>query len=358
MSFPGQPLLLAAVVASVALALPLLDRPATADSGIDGTIGLAVIALVVLWACAVHAVGPRAWTRSTYRLRVDAPADLDGIACRLRDGSPAGAAVVGPFEDVHVGDRPTLSVTLPDGTSVAVLATVVDRHGTHGDQIVLGLSLALDAGNRAAWVGGLIDANAHLDAAPRTTGSHRRDADSAPVELAAHQGGRRLVRRLEAGAVAAVSIALVTAVALSVVGYRMLVIRSGSMEPTLHVGDIAVVDWTRASDLHVGEIITFPSPELDDPSVTHRVRSITRTGSELQIETRGDANDDERVLDREARRAARPHRWRGCPPIGGIVARVGRLRAVLVGLALALVLVAVVAARWRRQVSPQPARLA
>ena len=358
-SFPGQPLLLAAVVASVALAIPLLDRPATADSGIDGTIGLAVIALAAVWACAVHAIGPRAWTRSTYRLRVDAPAELDGVVGRLRDGSPAGAAVFGPFDHVRVGDRPTLSVALPDGTSVAVPATVVDRHGKD-DQIALGLSLTLDASRRAAWVGGLIDANAHLDDRS-AVGARRGRGRSTQVELSAHQGTKRLVRRLEAGAVAVVSVALVTAVALSVVGYRMLVIRSGSMVPTLEVGDITVVDWTRAADLHIGDIITFPSPELDEPSVTHRIRTIGPDRSdieiEIEIETRGDANvaseywtaEPDELLGRQVARV---------PAIGGWVARVGRLRAVLAGLALALVLVAVVAARSARRgeaLSPPPA---
>jgi signal peptidase I len=127
------------------------------------------------------------------------------------------------------------------------------------------------------------------------------------------------------------------------------------MEPTLHVGDIAVGDWTRASDLHVGEIITFPSTQLDDPSVTHRVRSITRTGSELQIETRGDANDDSEYW------TAKPDELLGrkvarIPAVGGIVARAGRLRAVLAGVALALVLVAAVAARGVRK--PRAVRLA
>ena len=110
-------------------------------------------------------------------------------------------------------------------------------------------------------------------------------------------------------------------------------------------------------DLQVGDIITFPSPELDEPSVTHRVRSITPTASGFDIETRGDANDESEYWSADhdellGRKVAR------LPAIGGIVARVGRLRAVLAGLALALVLGAVVAARATRRggaVSPQPA---
>ena len=102
---------------------------------------------------------------------------------------------------------------------------------------------------------------------------------------------RRLLRRVQVATVVGVSIVVVAALALVALGYRPLVVRSGSMTPTLSVGDIAVVDWVHARDVVVGDIISFDYEALDGENVTHRVRSVSTDGNTLQFETRGDANN-------------------------------------------------------------------
>ncbi|OTN75962.1 signal peptidase I [Enterococcus sp. 8G7_MSG3316] len=66
-------------------------------------------------------------------------------------------------------------------------------------------------------------------------------------------------------------------------GYKGYTVISGSMEPTLKVGDYVVVKAEDFDQLQVGEIITF---EDEGMMVTHRIISITDEG----IQTRGDHN--------------------------------------------------------------------
>lgn len=74
----------------------------------------------------------------------------------------------------------------------------------------------------------------------------------------------------------------------TVAGFAALEVISGSMEPTLHVGDMIIIN-TKANDYKKGDIITFY--DKNGSFVTHRIVSI----SEAELITRGDNNnrDDE-----------------------------------------------------------------
>jgi signal peptidase len=74
-------------------------------------------------------------------------------------------------------------------------------------------------------------------------------------------------------------------------GYHSFVVMSGSMEPTIHVGDVVIDKHISPLDARMGDIITFQDP--DDPSrlLTHRVRSVHVTGDTVAIITKGDASN-------------------------------------------------------------------
>lgn len=72
----------------------------------------------------------------------------------------------------------------------------------------------------------------------------------------------------------------------TVVGYGMLEVVSGSMEPTILKGDIIVID-TDVRKYKVGDIVTFYDSE--GSFVTHRIISIV----ENQVITQGDNNNTE-----------------------------------------------------------------
>lgn len=76
---------------------------------------------------------------------------------------------------------------------------------------------------------------------------------------------------------------------VSVFGYSVLKVMTGSMEPTIGTGEYIIVKGTDAKDLQVGDIITYYSedPEVKDLLVTHRVLRLNEDGTLI---TMGDAN--------------------------------------------------------------------
>ena len=78
--------------------------------------------------------------------------------------------------------------------------------------------------------------------------------------------------------------------ALLVTGFKPVAVYSGSMAPELGVGSLAVDRAIDASDVRVGDVITFPDPYLKGRLVTHRVVQILETKKGPAYRTKGDAN--------------------------------------------------------------------
>jgi signal peptidase I len=72
-------------------------------------------------------------------------------------------------------------------------------------------------------------------------------------------------------------------------GVQYNTVRSGSMAPTIGVGDVVVVVPTSAADIKVNDVIAFRSPS-SNVLICHRVISINQTAGYVQ--TKGDANED------------------------------------------------------------------
>jgi signal peptidase len=70
----------------------------------------------------------------------------------------------------------------------------------------------------------------------------------------------------------------------------LMVVSSGSMIPTLNVGDIIVVRGTDASTITVGTIIIFHSPYDYPTAIVHRVVAIDDQGGQEFFQTKGDNN--------------------------------------------------------------------
>jgi signal peptidase len=73
-------------------------------------------------------------------------------------------------------------------------------------------------------------------------------------------------------------------------GIKSLTVLSGSMEPTIHVGDIVVVRQISPLDARVGDVVTFRDPTERDTLITHRVRMMSAADGVVSFETKGDAN--------------------------------------------------------------------
>ena len=73
-------------------------------------------------------------------------------------------------------------------------------------------------------------------------------------------------------------------------GYKTYIVLTGSMEPNINIGDVVVVKKTQASNVKVGDVITF---QLDgqDSTVTHRVVEKLEDENEVIFRTKGDNNN-------------------------------------------------------------------
>lgn len=95
---------------------------------------------------------------------------------------------------------------------------------------------------------------------------------------------------------AATGVLVLAAVALCVVvgshflGYRLLVVESGSMVPTMRVGDLVLSKTVAPMSVHPGTIVTFRDVTRHDELVTHRVVRMVPDGPVVHFTTKGDAN--------------------------------------------------------------------
>lgn len=90
--------------------------------------------------------------------------------------------------------------------------------------------------------------------------------------------------------------------ALPAFGHGLLIVKSGSMRPTIESGDAVLVrrmDSASVSALDAGSVVTFTSPDNDGLLITHRIVSVETTShAGPTFRTQGDANEqpDEALL--------------------------------------------------------------
>jgi len=80
--------------------------------------------------------------------------------------------------------------------------------------------------------------------------------------------------------------------------YQALVVRSGSMSPTIPTGSVVFYKKVTAAKVKVGDVIVFDKPGQQNEKVTHRVFKISNAPTGRYFTTKGDANgapDDWRV---------------------------------------------------------------
>ncbi|EFQ83862.1 signal peptidase I [Aeromicrobium marinum DSM 15272] len=112
---------------------------------------------------------------------------------------------------------------------------------------------------------------------------HRAPASSRTSRL--RRAGRETA--LTAGAVLGV-LCLTIALAGMAFDVRPVIFRSGSMEPEIQTGALALSRTTDASELVVGDVVTVR--DARGVLVTHRIVSLTTSGSEATLVLQGDAN--------------------------------------------------------------------
>jgi signal peptidase len=109
------------------------------------------------------------------------------------------------------------------------------------------------------------------------------------AELRSRMGRAKKSSSLSWMAIAVTGVILVWS-STGLLGFQPSIIASGSMRPTLDVGDIAIAVQTRPENIKVGDIIQYW--RQGDPAPTiHRVIEVNYAGGVAYIVTKGDAND-------------------------------------------------------------------
>jgi signal peptidase len=106
-----------------------------------------------------------------------------------------------------------------------------------------------------------------------------------------HPVRRQLLRGFAFLVASVLGLLLLAVMAGPQLGYHYAVVKSGSMEPTYHVGSVIVTQKVDAANVKVGDVISWQVPEDSSKIITHRVIERVGTGQEVAFRTQGDANN-------------------------------------------------------------------
>jgi signal peptidase len=104
----------------------------------------------------------------------------------------------------------------------------------------------------------------------------------------------RLRRAKKSSSLSWMAIAIIAVILVwgstGLLGFQPTIIASGSMKPTLDVGDIAITVQTRPETIKTGDIIQYWR-EGEQAPVIHRVIEVYKSGGTTYFITKGDANN-------------------------------------------------------------------
>jgi signal peptidase I len=140
--------------------------------------------------------------------------------------------------------------------------------------------------------------------------------------------------------------------AVTVVGFKPVAVYSGSMEPKIPVGGLVLDRAIPATEVRVGDVITFTDPYVKGRLVTHRVIDVLKTPHGLAYRTKGDANPARDPWT--IRLAGQVGRVSFSVPVAGYVlyyAHSREVRGALICLAAVFLLFGMLRRIWRKEVS-------
>ncbi len=80
-------------------------------------------------------------------------------------------------------------------------------------------------------------------------------------------------------------------IGMKLLGVQMFTVLSGSMEPEYPTASLIFVKEVEASELEIGDVITFRLGE--NTTATHRIVEVIEDSDKIMFRTKGDANDIE-----------------------------------------------------------------
>ncbi|MDZ5254349.1 signal peptidase I [Clostridium sp. LIBA-8841] len=134
---------------------------------------------------------------------------------------------------------------------------------------------------------------------------------------------------------------------VSIGGYRVYDILTGSMSPTIKPGSLVVVKETSPNNIKENDVITFKS-DITNNITTHRAIKIINNNGNIEFITKGDANNTQDPMPLEGSLLVGKVMFQ-IPYLGGILRSIQNNKVIFIGsLLLIILLVGFISNRYTR----------
>lgn len=134
---------------------------------------------------------------------------------------------------------------------------------------------------------------------------------------------------------------------VSIGGYRVYDILTGSMSPTIKPGSLVVVKETSPNNIKENDVITFRS-DITNNVTTHRAIKVIKSNGDVQFITKGDANNTEDPIPLKGDLLVGKVMFQ-VPYLGGILRSIQNNKVIFIGsLILIIILVGFISNRYTK----------
>lgn len=124
---------------------------------------------------------------------------------------------------------------------------------------------------------------------------------------------------------------------ISIGGYRVYDILTGSMNPTIKPGNLVVVKEVLPNEVKKNDIITFRS-DITNNITTHRAIDIVNSGGKIEFITKGDANNTQDPIPLDGKLLVGKVIFQ-VPYLGAFLSSLQKNKLIFIGLIVVIILI-------------------
>lgn len=124
---------------------------------------------------------------------------------------------------------------------------------------------------------------------------------------------------------------------ISIGGYRVYDILTGSMNPTINPGNLVVVKEVLPNEVKKNDIITFRS-DITNNITTHRAIDIVNSGGKIEFITKGDANNTQDPIPLDGKLLVGKVIFQ-VPYLGAFLSSLQKNKLIFIGLIVVIILI-------------------
>ena len=124
---------------------------------------------------------------------------------------------------------------------------------------------------------------------------------------------------------------------ISIGGYKVYDILTGSMNPTINPGNLVVVKEVLPNEVKKNDIITFRS-DITNNITTHRAIDIVNSGGKIEFITKGDANNTQDPIPLDGKLLVGKVIFQ-VPYLGAFLSSLQKNKLIFIGLIVVIILI-------------------